>query len=723
MKVLLLCDRLDAGGVETHIASLARELARLGVEVTLASGGGRMAEALLGEGFDHIPLPLPTHRPLSLLRARLQIKGLVRAKGFHILHAHTRLTALLLRGCEKWRNPDGSHPRSAVTAHACFGGGPLLRRLSHWGGITLAVSEDIAHALKTAYRVTDDRLAVIPNGIDLSLFSPPARPPEPSPIRLLFASRLDGDCSLGAHLLLSLLPRLVSLFSIRLTLTGGGDEYEALQRRAEEINRTLGSDAVTLTGHTADMPRLLREHHIFVGVSRAAMEAAAVGLAVILCGNEGYGGILTAESAPHALLSNFCARGEKTPTADRLFPDLCRLLGDSQYRRRVSLEGRLFVRSRLNCRTTALRTCEMYQKHLQMPLRVLICGYVGCGNSGDDTMLRGILQALRRLPFPIEPWVLTGGGREDREGFGVRCSGRKVPLSILRVMIKCDLLLMGGGSLLQSISSRSSLWYYLSLLRAAPLLGCTPVLYGAGIGPFAHPEDAKKATRVLKKLPHIGVREDSLQERLAAMGIDPAALHTGGDPALLLWEGSPSHPPQEPPLYVLVAGGASEARMIALFLPFCREAAKGGASVILLSLCRRDDRAAKGAAERLQLPFFSAARHEEVLSLLSATKGLLSLRLHGLVFAAMAGVPALGVTLAPGEEKLSAFAAALEQGHVNGASADPALFFSLLSRISPPDPARIREMAKKAEKDLENILSMVYNNKRCKKNDPKEMRS
>ena len=46
MKILILTDRLDVGGAETHIALLARELIKDGHEVTVASSGGAIAERL-----------------------------------------------------------------------------------------------------------------------------------------------------------------------------------------------------------------------------------------------------------------------------------------------------------------------------------------------------------------------------------------------------------------------------------------------------------------------------------------------------------------------------------------------------------------------------------------------------------------------------------------------------------------------------------------------------
>ena len=132
MKVLMLTDRMDVGGAETHVAQLARGLSSLGVEVTLLSGGGRLADRLAQEGIAQWVTALPCRNLLRLWRLRRRIRKKVRREGFDILHAHARIPAQLIRGCRSWKNPDGSHPTGIVTAHAHFAASGLLPYLCHW---------------------------------------------------------------------------------------------------------------------------------------------------------------------------------------------------------------------------------------------------------------------------------------------------------------------------------------------------------------------------------------------------------------------------------------------------------------------------------------------------------------------------------------------------------------------------------------------------------------
>ena len=101
MKVLLLTDHMDAGGAETHIAHLALGLQAAGVDVTLASCGGRLARALEKQGIPQRVLGLSGRNPLLLLAARRALRRMVIKEGFEILHAHARIPALLLRGSHR----------------------------------------------------------------------------------------------------------------------------------------------------------------------------------------------------------------------------------------------------------------------------------------------------------------------------------------------------------------------------------------------------------------------------------------------------------------------------------------------------------------------------------------------------------------------------------------------------------------------------------------------
>ena len=135
MKVLILTDRMGTGGAETHIALLARGLARMGVEVTVLSGGGRIADELEREGIRQIRFPVSACNPWLCLKLRRILKRLAQREGYDLFHAHARLPACLMRGLNRYGVAE------IATVHAHFSVSPLLRRVCHWGSYTIAVSE------------------------------------------------------------------------------------------------------------------------------------------------------------------------------------------------------------------------------------------------------------------------------------------------------------------------------------------------------------------------------------------------------------------------------------------------------------------------------------------------------------------------------------------------------------------------------------------------------
>jgi tripartite ATP-independent transporter DctM subunit len=62
------------------------------------------------------------------------------------------------------------------------------------------------------------------------------------------------------------------------------------------------------------------------------------------------------------------------------------------------------------------------------------------------------------------------------------------PLAIARAVRRCDMLISGGGSLLQDVTSSKSLHYYLAIIRFAQLLGKKVFIYSQGIGPIEKEE-------------------------------------------------------------------------------------------------------------------------------------------------------------------------------------------------------------------------------------------
>ena len=726
MKILILTDRLDVGGAETHIAELARGLRKAGAEVECLSSGGQTADLLAREGFRQHRLPLCTHNPIRLFFLRRQIKKLIRHRGYEVLHAHARIPALLLRRLKK------TGCIRVVTLHARFQSNPLLSRICYWGERTIAVSEDLRAYLCDTYGVFGETVEVIPNGIDCDRFFPCAEKRSEHWIKILFASRLDSDCSLGAEFLCRIAPSLCRAYpKLRIGIAGGGSELSRIGALAESVNRALERTCITVYGQVDDMTSLLQEHDIFVGVSRAAMEAAACGCAVVLCGNEGYLGILDEKSLPQAALSNFCCRGDFSADPARLDCDLRFLIDRPSLCRSLGVKAREWIYDGYNTQSMCEKTLALYHRLLHPPYRrrLLVGGYFGCGNAGDDAILQGFLEGMHKTAPDIQIQALSASPKHAERRFGIRCISRKNPFAIRYALKGADMFVCGGGSLLQNTTSRRSLHYYLSLLRMAKRTDCITVLYAAGIGPIYGVSTPKKLARVLSSCDYISLRDPESLRYLTNLGIERSLLHEGADPALLL-----PIPPISRTAALLHEAHCSRAkrRLCIILRKMPSNASHLLRSVLIatrilcrrldlqpifLVFCREDALTVQSICEMTNVPLCHTRSVGDLAALLRGSHGILSMRLHALILAAASATPAIGLSTDPDDLKIASFARLSGQQVLPYSQPSVAELVALMeARLTDPRAKEsilieeaVTELRKKAWKDLANIVEMLYN--------------
>ena len=723
MKILLLTDRLDIGGAETHIAQLAQGLVSQGEQVWVASSGGIVADRLEQLGIPQLRMPLTSHSPWHLWRMRLRIRKLIRTEKMDVAHAHARIPALLIYGVRRLKCAE------IVTVHAKFRSDPWHRWLSKWGEYSIAVSEDLRTYLHDTYGVPMQRITVISNGIDLSLFSPAPTQKSSDCLHILFASRLDEDCAHGAELLCEIAPYLLEQTpNLRITIAGGGQKLSAITDRAFKINQSLGFDAVTVCGAVQNMAALMQKQDIFVGVSRAALEAAAVGCAVILCGDEGYGGILTPETFWEASLSNFCARESHTPCAERLLTDLLILVNSPSLRHENASACRRLLEAWYDAAAICRQTISVYQKNLHTAHTVTLAvgGYFGCGNLGDDAILQAFIEYTRAHYPNMQILALTKDPQKDAARLGIDCVNRKNLFALMRAFWRADFFLCGGGSLLQNLTGKLSLYYYLCLLYLAKLCGATPILFAAGIGPL----HGKKATNAVQKAlctcPYISLRDDHSLTFLTSCGIDPARLHLGADMALLL---SP------PPIFRTYAilhrlQIPAKAHYVCISLKSGRHTlhSRRIVTAALRVLCRQENlipvlipldegdiSVNADAARRLNGRLFLPDEATDVTALLQNAVLLISMRLHGLILATTISLPSVGIASAD-DPKIPSFARLSAQEYFTSENLSAAALVQACQTIllhkahwKPRIADACCDLQKNAKKDLANIARMVYN--------------
>lgn len=514
MNVLMLTGAMESGGAETHVLELASAIVREGHSVTVVSAGGRMVLSLARAGVAHVKLPLTKKTPLALLKSFLGLMKLTKKRKFHVLHAHTRISAVL--GC--WVCAQRGICMVS-TIHAHYKNSLPFRKMSRWGDRVIAVSEDLREYIqRNANDVLSENVYVIPNGIDTTHFSPRKKS---AGHRIVFISRLDSDCSQAAYALCLGAEKIAEKFpDAEIVIGGGGSELVCLERLADKINSRLCREVISLAGRVDDTAELLRSADVFVGVSRAALEAMSVGLPVILAGNEGFGGILDEKNIELYGRSNFCARGSVTTDLKRLGEAIDSALSMTE-EERVALGERLrrYVSEFHSVEYMAERTLSVYRGLLKAHATrtrkrgVLLCGYYGFGNMGDDVLLtRAVARARKKYPaLPIS--ALTASPHVCRRKFGVRCVTRSSVICVLREIEHAEVVVFGGGTLLQNGTSHRSLWYYLIILRFAQMRGKRVELWGNGVEKIRGGFSRRVTANALSGCAFLGLRDrESVKE-------------------------------------------------------------------------------------------------------------------------------------------------------------------------------------------------------------------
>lgn len=574
MKILMILGAFDVGGAESHVESLSLALDALGHEVCVLSRGGESSERLAARGIRQRRLSARCRDPLSVLSDAIELYRAVKEESPDVVHAHTRFEAALARTvCARFSVP------LVTTAHALFSMTPIKAALSFWGDATIAVSEDIkAHLLSCAHLDPQD-VSVIENGVfcpedefagagagEIASADADARGAsreishkiapkisheisrkiagDPTGSKrghtLLFMSRLDGDCSLGAELLCEIAPRLRALYpDAAVIISGGGSELSRITAQAERANRAAGAAVVRTTGRVNPSASLFEGIDLFVGVSRAAMEALAAGTPTVLLGNEGFLGLLTPDLLEEARSSNLCCRGSKKADAERLLREIRRYFSLSEQEKsalsRFSAET---ARRFYSADEMARRAAAIYRKVIDSRVRlsITICGYSGFGNLGDDAILCSTLERLARCK--PAPKISVICGKEGANPCGARDStvsrvGFFDLLGILRALIESEVFIFGGGSLLQNKTSDRSLVYYLALIGAARALCKKTVLLANGFGPVKSKMLLRAALSAINSFDIISVRDGQTRRRLM-QAIPKRDIFLFPDPAILL---------------------------------------------------------------------------------------------------------------------------------------------------------------------------------------------
>ncbi|OLA94397.1 MAG: polysaccharide pyruvyl transferase CsaB [Candidatus Melainabacteria bacterium LEY3_CP_29_8] len=154
---------------------------------------------------------------------------------------------------------------------------------------------------------------------------------------------------------------------------------------------------------------------------------------------------------------------------------------------------------------------------------VLISGYYGDKNFGDEAILYVLVQKLKNITKNI--CILSSDPEFTSEVYLVNSVYKFNLFKILKQIFKSDVLISGGGSLLQDVTSLKSLLYYLFIIFVSLLFSKEVIIFAQGIGPINNKLGQFLTKKLLKQVKLITVRDVKSYELLRSWGIDSKIIN------------------------------------------------------------------------------------------------------------------------------------------------------------------------------------------------------
>ncbi|HEY6740406.1 MAG TPA: polysaccharide pyruvyl transferase CsaB [Actinopolymorphaceae bacterium] len=306
---------------------------------------------------------------------------------------------------------------------------------------------------------------------------------------------------------------------------------------------------------------------------------------------------------------------------------------------------------------------------------LVMLGYFGFGNAGDEAVLAAEVAALRStLGSSTRFTVVSGDVEHTRRVHDLPAVSRTDFRAIVRALRSSDGLVAGGGSLLQDVTSARPVAFYGGVMLVARLLGKPVFVYAQGLGPLQHRVNRLLAARALRASSYVSLRDPDSIALARSLGVqdlvlvpDPVlGLPVGDAPserarsadavavALRPWRGQDTW---LPPVVSALGRLAEDFRIV--LVPFHAE---------------QDTDLARHVAEELGGRATIVAPdggYRAAVDAIASSRVVLGMRLHALVSAVAAGVPFVALSYDP---KVDAFAARCDRpvaATVPGSRIDP----------------------------------------------------
>lgn len=285
---------------------------------------------------------------------------------------------------------------------------------------------------------------------------------------------------------------------------------------------------------------------------------------------------------------------------------------------------------------------------------VIISGYYGFGNIGDEAILYSIIKSIRNLELDVNISVLTSSHNETKQKYNVNVVSRNDIKGIIKAIKNCDVFLSGGGSLFQDATSIRSFMFYIGQIIIALMLKKKVYVYAQGIGPIK-----KKFNRVMfkyfmNKVDYITVRDEDSYKELKRMKIKVPSAVTA-DPVFLLRKEfiNCNNKNGKKKIGICIREWFDSEKIANTIAKLADNLSNYyDAEIVFIPFYyNTDSKFSKYVAQKMHSEYTiidtSAMSFDDIMNEMSKTDFILGMRLHSLIFAAICEIPFSGISYDP----------------------------------------------------------------------------
>lgn len=300
--------------------------------------------------------------------------------------------------------------------------------------------------------------------------------------------------------------------------------------------------------------------------------------------------------------------------------------------------------------------------------KIVVSGYFGFDNSGDDAILKAMVEDFKKLNREIKMTALSNNPEKTKEVYGIDAVNRFSLPELYHALKESDLLLSGGGSLLQDITSTRSIIYYLSVIILAKILRKDVYVYANGIGPIDKKINRILTKWVLNKVSYVTLRDELSYKFVRDLGVVNKNILVTADPVFTLKAAEDERVEEilrdegiaitNKTLGFCIRDYKNDESIKEKFAKTIDYLIESGYDILLVPFHNpRDNVYSREVAEKCKhrekvMLIEKSYSAGELMGIFKKLKLLLAMRLHSLVYAASVNLPMVGIIYDPKVEAM-----------------------------------------------------------------------